>query len=246
MIVAMITNNNIMLKYTTILFCFMCMFSCTHEDSFLRERHPLVLQLAGTKAASYDSGQYFSIDGMSDASVETLSEKVIYTYADGRLSAKSDDDMVFFPVDGSSLPYLKISWPESGIRESMPEVPYDQSEKEVFLKADWLSAELTEVAMESTVPVILEHERALVSFYLTGQFDGRKIVSLYVGDFNAFCDVDPEIVQAQLILNPDEGSIMPGSVGALYMDGDDSPYNFTIESFPGLEPGKENIIRINL
>ena len=58
--------------------------------------------------------------------------------------------------DGSALASVKVYWPEEAVRQAQGgAIAKDQREKEAFLAADWLSAELKEVAPAQAVALTL-------------------------------------------------------------------------------------------
>lgn len=113
-----------------------------------RRRH----QPGSRAAANYAADDYFGLRGMAGASVSVKARTTTYIYADGTLAGATPDDVLYFPVDGSALASVKVYWPEEAVRQAQGgAIAKDQREKEAFLAADWLSAELKEVAPAQAV-----------------------------------------------------------------------------------------------
>lgn len=125
--------------------------SCSEQEPF-DAAMPVRLSVAGISpgsraAANYAADDYFGLRGMAGASVSVKARTTTYIYADGTLAGATPDDVLYFPVDGSALASVKVYWPEEAVRQAQGgAIAKDQREKEAFLAADWLSAELKEVA----------------------------------------------------------------------------------------------------
>lgn len=97
-------------------------------------------------------GRLLRPSGNGGASVSVKARTTTYIYADGTLAGATPDDVLYFPVDGSALASVKVYWPEEAVRQAQGgAITKDQREKEAFLAADWLSAELKEVAPAQAV-----------------------------------------------------------------------------------------------
>lgn len=133
--------------------------SCSEQEPF-NAAMPVRLSIAGISpesraAANYAADDYFGLRGMAGASVSVKARTTTYIYADGTL-AGATDDVLYFPVDGSALASVKVYWPEEAVRQAQGgAITKDQREKEAFLAADWLSAELKEVAPAQAVALTL-------------------------------------------------------------------------------------------
>ena len=121
--------------------------SCSEQEPF-DAAMPVRLSVAGISpgsraAANYAADDYFGLRGMAGASVSVKARTTTYIYADGTLAGATPDDVLYFPVDGSALASVKVYWPEEAVRQAQGgAIAKDQREKEAFLAADWLSAEL--------------------------------------------------------------------------------------------------------
>lgn len=126
------------------------------------------------------------------------------------MAGATPDDVLYFPVDGSALASVKVYWPEEAVRQAQGgAIAKDQREKEAFLAADWLSAELKEVAPAQAVALTLGHERPKLTFTLAGTMSGSRITALSVAGYDAYCD--PQTGDAQLIMLPGNTEIALGS-----------------------------------
>ena len=134
--------------------------SCSEQEPF-DAAMPVRLSVAGISpgsraAANYAADDYFGLRGMAGASVSVKARTTTYIYADGTLAGATPDDVLYFPVDGSALASVKVYWPEEAVRQAQGgAIAKDQREKEAFLAADWLSAELKEVAPAQAVALPL-------------------------------------------------------------------------------------------
>ena len=134
--------------------------SCSEQEPF-DAAMPVRLSVAGISpgsraAANYAADDYFGLRGMAGASVSVKARTTTYIYADGTLAGATPDDVLYFPVDGSALASVKVYWPEEAVRQAQGgAIAKDQREKEAFLAADWLSAELKEVAPAQAVALTL-------------------------------------------------------------------------------------------
>lgn len=202
---------------------------------------------ASRAAADYPAADYFTLPGLEQATVAVKTLTATYVYADNTLAGATEEDILHFPVDGSALPSVKVRWPDDAARQASGQAPAkDQRSKEVFLAADWLSAELKDVAPAQTIALTLMHERPKVTFTLVGAMAGRKITALSVGGYEAYCDADTRIKDAQLMMPADNGDIAPEAIGALTLEGETSPRSFVIKTMPALIAGQNHTIEINL
>ena len=134
--------------------------SCSEQEPF-NAAMPVRLSIAGISpesraAANYAADDYFGLRGMAGASVSVKARTTTYIYADGTLAGATPDDVLYFPVDGSALASVKVYWPEEAVRQAQGgAITKDQREKEAFLAADRLSAELKEVAPAQAVALTL-------------------------------------------------------------------------------------------
>ena len=119
----------------------------------------------------------------------------------------------------------------------------DQREKEAFLAADWLSAELKEVAPAQAVALTLGHERPKLTFTLAGTMSGSRITALSVAGYDAYCD--PQTGDAQLIMLPGNTEIAPEAIGTVTIGGQERPRNFVVKTMPALKAGENHTIEIN-
>lgn len=152
--------------------------------------------------------------------------------------------MLYFPVDGSALASVKVYWPEEAVRQAQGgAIAKDQREKEAFLAADWLSAELKEVAPAQAVALTLGHERPKLTFTLAGTMSGSRITALSVAGYDAYCD--PQTGEAQLIMLPGNTEIAPEAIGTVTIGGQERPRNFVVKTMPALKAGENHTIEIN-
>lgn len=210
---------------------------------------PLRISVAGVASASraaanYAADDYFGLPGADKASISVRNRTATYTYEGGTLTAATGEDMLYFPVDGSPLPAIRVYWPDEAARQAQGgAVAKDQRTKEAFLTADWLSAELKEVAPAQSIAVTLGHERPKITFTLTGAMSGGRIASLSVAGYDARCDA--QTGDAQLIVLPGSTDIAPEAVGTVTVDGEPKPRNFVIKTMPPLTAGENHTIAIN-
>ena len=160
------------------------------------------------------------------------------------MAGVTPDDVLYFPVDGSALASVKVYWPEEAVRQAQGgAIAKDQREKEAFLAADWLSAELKEVAPAQAVALTLGHERPKLTFTLAGTMSGSRITALSVAGYDAYCD--PQTVDAQLIMLPGNTEIAPEAIGTVTIGGQERPRNFVVKTMPALKAGENHTIEIN-
>ena len=205
--------------------------SCSEQEPF-DAAMPVRLSVAGISpgsraAANYAADDYFGLRGMAGASVSVKARTTTYIYADGTLAGATPDDVLYFPVDGSALASVKVY----------------QREKEAFLAADWLSAELKEVAPAQAVALTLGHERPKLTFTLAGTMSDSRITALSVAGYDAYCD--PQTGDAQLIMLPGNTEIAPEAIGTVTIGGQERPRNFVVKTMPALKAGENHTIEIN-
>lgn len=207
----------------------------------------LRFRIEGTRAAvNYPASDYFGVAGLGNATVVVKATTVCYTYDNGELAGLTDADCIYFPVDGQSLSSVKVRWPEDAIRTTQgAAVVKDQSIQATFLATDWLSAELKNLAPTQTIALTLEHERPKLTFTLTGAMAGKKLISLTIAGYKAYCDDDMQVKSAQLILLPGNADITTNTIGTLGIDGESAPRNFIIQTTPTLVAGQNHTIQIN-
>ena len=210
--------------------------SCSEQEPF-DAAMPVRLSVAGISpgsraAANYAADDYFGLRGMAGASVSVKARTTTYIYADGTLAGATPDDVLYFPVDGSALASVKVYWPEEAVRQAQGgAIAKDQREKEAFLAADWLSAELKEVAPAQAVALTLGHERPKLTFALS------------VAGYDAYCD--PQTGDAQLIMLPGNTEIALEAIGTVTIGGQERPRNFVVKTMPALKAGENHTIEIN-
>lgn len=224
--------------------------SCSEQEPF-DAGTPVRLRIAGVgtgsrTAANYAADDYFGLPGLDKASVTVKARTATYTYADNMLAGATEDDVLYFPVDGGTLASVKVCWPEEGVRLAQGgAVAKDQRTKEAFLAADLLSAELKGVAPAQTVALTLEHERPKITFTLVGALSGSKITSLSIAGYDAYCDADAQIRDAQLMMLPGSGDIAPEAIGTVTIGGEERPRNFIVKTMPALTAGENHTVEIN-
>lgn len=222
--------------------------SCSEQQT-LDTGTPVRLRIAGIgtgsrAAANYAADDYFGIPGLGEASVTVKARTATYAYADNTLAGATQDDVLYFPVDGNALSTVRVSWPAEAARQAQGgTVAKDQQTKEAFLAADWLSAELKDVAPAQAVPLTLGHERPKLTFTLVGTMSGSKITSLCVAGYDAYCDT--QTGDAQLIMLPGDTEIAPETIGTVTIGGQERPRNFVIKTMPALTAGQNHTIEIN-
>lgn len=224
--------------------------SCSEQGTF-DAGTPVRLRIAGVgtgsrAAANYAADDYFGLPGLGEASVTVKSRTTTYAYADNMLAGATEDDVLYFPVDGSALPAVGVSWPAEAARQAQgAAVAKDQRTKEAFLAADWLSAGLKGVAPAQTIALTLEHERPKITFALVGALSGSKITSLSVAGYDAYCDADVQIRDAQLMVLPGSNDIAPEAIGTVTIGGEERPRNFIVKTMPALTAGENHTVGIN-
>ena len=222
--------------------------SCSEQET-LDTGTPVRLRIAGIGAESraathYAADDYFGIPGLGEASVTVKARTATYAYADNALAGATQDDVLYFPVDGSTLSAVRVSWPTEAVRQAQGEtLAKDQQTKEVFLAADWLSAELKNVAPAQAIPLTLEHERPKLTFTLVGTMSGSKITSLSIAGYDAYCDT--QTGNGELIMLPGNTEIGPEAIGTVTIGGQDRPRNFVIKTMPTLTAGQNHTIEID-
>ena len=189
---------------------------------------------ANSRAHNYTLNDYFTLAENFDkvSVIYGDSHHLYYLDTDGLFKGVSQTDIVRFPQDGSAMEYVAVRWPAEAVFPSAANVLRDQSDRENFMKMDILEGELTNVAATTVIPVSLKHMRSKITFTLGGQYAGKKIESLRVGDFKAYCD--PALNDAQLIYDHlnDIGSLKMGTNGIVKVEGVADPVNFIITESP--------------
>ena len=148
------------------------------------------------------------------------------------------------PGGRKRLASVKVYWPEEAVRQAQGgAIAKDQREKEAFLAADWLSAELKEVAPAQAVALTLGHERPKLTFTLAGTMSGSRITALSVAGYDAYCD--PQTGDAQLIMLPGNTEIALEAIGTVTIGGQERPRNFVVKTMPALKAGENHTIEIN-
>lgn len=222
--------------------------SCSEQEPF-DAAIPVRLSVAGVSpgsraAANYAAEDYFGLPGMAGASVSVKARTATYAYADGTLAGATPDDVLYFPVDGSTLASVRVYWPEQAVRQAQGgTVAKDQRDKGTFLAADWLSAELKEVAPAQAIALTLGHERPKLTFTLVGAMSGSRITSLSIAGYDAYCDA--QTGDAQLIILPGNTDIAPEAIGTVAVGGEERPRNFVVKTMPPLKAGENHTIEIN-
>ena len=218
--------------------------SCSEQEPF-DAAMPVRLSVAGISpgsraAANYAADDYFGLRGMAGASVSVKARTTTYIYADGTLAGATPDDVLYFPVDGSALASVKVYWPEEAVRQAQGgAIAKDQREKEAFLAADWLSAELKEVAPAQAVALTLGHERPKLTFTLAGTMSGSRITALSVAGYDAYCD--PQTGDAQLIMLPGNTEIALEAIGTVTKDSYDAIKRAT-DAYNALTPVQKALV----
>ena len=218
--------------------------SCSEQEPF-DAAMPVRLSVAGISpgsraAANYAADDYFGLRGMAGASVSVKARTTTYIYADGTLAGATPDDVLYFPVDGSALASVKVYWPEEAVRQAQGgAITKDQREKEAFLAADWLSAELKEVAPAQAVALTLGHERPKLTFTLAGTMSDSRITALSVAGYDAYCD--PQTGDAQLIMLPGNTEIAPEAIGTVTKDSYDAIKRAT-DAYNALTPVQKALV----
>ncbi len=225
--------------------------SCSKQDGSQTDR-AVRFRIVGigeqSKAATnYVATDYFTLSNLGKASVELKSKTTTYVYANDILQGETPEDCHYFPVDNSALASIKVRWPDDAARSTQgTSIAKDQSSKEVFLAADWLSATLQNVTPAQTIALTLSHERAKVTFTLVGANADKKITALSIGGYTAFCDEEASVKDAQLILTPGSTDIKANAIGALSLEGESTQHSFVISTMPTLVAGENHTIEINL
>lgn len=185
----------------------------------------IIPEFAGTRAPqNYPVSDYFSISSLNNASVSvkagSQTTNGIYKYESGKLVASSEDNTLKFPDNDASIDELIVLWPEESKRT---EIPRDQTAKNTFLAADWLKATETAVSQTSgSVVARFNHERAKLTFTLSGNQAGKKITALTLGNYKAYCDASASVKDAQLMIDPAKSGdvLVAGTFGSITIEGD--------------------------
>lgn len=220
-----------------------------------------MLSIDGTTRAAhnYSIEDYFGLgEGFQYISItDDPAEAYIYVYNQGsnRFSPKDSQNAIYFPTDGSALEGLTFMWPtDDFVSGHVAEyggfkVLKDQSARKDFLSMDWLVGQIRNVKPTMIIPVMMYHTfNAKITVALEGQYEGKRIESLTIGDFKAYCD--PALKTAQLMYGMDDiGSLPPGSSGSVKIEGVEAPYYFVITDSPDdfiTEGGQNFTIFLNL
>lgn len=198
-----------------------------------------------TRAAyNYPIDDYFGLgEGFQNISI-TADAATTYTYTytysptTKRFYASDSQNALYFPNDGSVLDRLTFIWPsEEFINMHLDgyggfRMLKDQSTKEAFLSMDWLAGEVMNVKPTLLVPVTMYHMfNSKITIELTGDHKNKRIESLSIGGFKAYCD--PKLKSAQLMYGSDDmGSLRKGSTGVVKIEGVDEPIEFLIIDSP--------------
>ncbi|MDR2130232.1 MAG: hypothetical protein LBP56_03540 [Odoribacteraceae bacterium] len=226
--------------------------ACTKDDRPLQRQAIFLSPTVGATRATvnYAAVDYFAAEGYADATVEVKSFtgtfRANYRYATGTLSPLADT--LWFPYDGLPLDTLTVWWPAL---EKRTPLPVDQSDRAIFLSADWLKVLLTNVPHAVNVPIALQHERSKFTFTLAGALAGTKIRSLMLGRYTAYCDPSPAINDAQLIFDHEHATdiFATGLVGDFtYEESGTSKWGvFSLKNLPSLQPvGTNYTIEIDI
>lgn len=210
------------------------------------------VMLDATRAVhDYSVDDYFSLgEGYGSVSIAYSGGTVTYNYSDGLLRAAASHDRIVFPDDGSELGGLFVfNWPADAVRAFLREVKQDQSARADFMSMDNLRGEVSDIMPSGLIPVRLYHTRIKITFELTGQYGGRRLESLEVGEYKAYCD--PALKTAQLMYDPvhDTGSLPKGTPGYAKIEGVTDPVKLMIVESPDdviLLPGENFSIMLNL
>lgn len=203
----------------------------------------------GTRAAhNYVIGDYFSLGGELEK-ISVLYGQITYTYSydsqDDLLKGGDDADIIRFPQDGSPLTHLELTWPAKGVVDHENGVVRDQSRRDKFLSMDILYGQTANVMPTTVIPIVMRHTRSKITFAMGGAHEGKRIESLEIGDFKAYCD--PAVRDAQLIYDQarDAGSLAVGMLGKVKVEGVAAPIPFALADSPdsalGASPGNYTI-----
>lgn len=199
--------------------------------------------LSVRSAEDHPAETYFTASGK--ASVSSPDMTVEYIWSEGNLQGQDEGSTIYFPIDGTPISQLSVRWPDDAVRASAGEsVTRDQSTETAFLLSDWLSATLSDVNYTGTdIPITLEHERTCLVFLAGGALEGKKITSLKIGEYTAWCSASADMKGAQLILSEND-EIPSGTLGVLTVEGEETGRNFTIGEMPETAPGSSHDIVI--
>lgn len=203
-----------------------------------------------TRAAmNYAADDYFTTPGFGQAEVFVGMTSAVYDYdaSAKTLRAAGAYTPYYFPTDGSGLTF-KASWPTETQRSAIDAAfPTDQSTREAFLTADYLSV-TTKAYASAKVPVRFQHEHSKAAFTFEGTtLYGKRIEKLVFNGYTAYCD--PACDDAQLIFKPLSGQYIfqAGKSGALKIEGDDALYTFTLgNAVIGFDAGSHHTIKLNV
>lgn len=208
--------------------------SCEKGTGLIQKEAVFSINIAGqdmTKAATnYTAEDYFTSGNGNDLMTVTCNgEEYTYRYSDdGLFYGSTQGQILSFPEDGSVLERVDFTWPER--TRAGEAVQSDQSERSTFLGMDCLQGHISEIAPTAVIPVNMSHARAKVTFTLIGEYSGRRIESLEIEGYKAYCD--PSLDDAALILDPsgDIGRLGAGAEGTVTVDGEEIP--FMIDGIP--------------
>ncbi len=200
--------------------------SCAEqEDGAVRHGAgtPVVFEVSpgATKAAAdYKTETYFTLgEGFGETTVNTGGVSVPYTYDGGFLVPAAQ--AVTFPADGSDIPQITVKWPADALRlsQGVQGALKDQTAPEAFFASDWLKATLKNVVPATVIPISFDHERCKITFTVTGENAGKKIKSLTVGGYKAYCAPDSNDAQLIYDFQYDKGAMPSGTTGTIEIDG---------------------------
>ncbi|MDR2891132.1 MAG: fimbrillin family protein [Alistipes sp.] len=221
--------------------------SCATEPGLPEKGAEAVFRVTGiegeewTRAAhNYAVGDYFGLgDGFDNVTVEYggVTFDYVYDAQEGLLYGVSATDVIRFPQDGTSpLTGLVMRWPADdaagGDQTDPDQVSRDQSTREKFLAMDRLEARADNVMPTTVISMTMRHARSKITFTAGGIHEGKRIESLEVGGFEAFCD--PALPDAQLIYDQtrDAGSLALHTQGEAKLEGVAEPLKFMLAQSP--------------
>ncbi len=239
------------IKYIVLIPALTAMAACSKSEPQQAGEQALVIRVEGiTKAAqNYAPADYF---GLADAELDfslasvkctgdNYNRAADYVYDAGTLKAASSATMLYYPVGPIRV---EVLWPSTAVRTAIgAAVPTDQTEKVDFLSADWLSATLTNVSAQASLAVTLSHQRSKVSFATAS---GDKITALTYKGFDAYCDADGSIKEAQLILDATAQATLLNTTDKGWAMVNGGVVEFTLSTAPALAAGSNNTITLTI
>lgn len=227
-----------MKRLTIIAAAVMMAAACAEKEQALQPEAgtPVVFRVTddATKAATdYKADSYFMLSPeLGSATVYDGGISVTYAYRDGMLVA--DDRPIVFPKDGSSLPRITVKWPTDAVRlaQNSQGALKDQSSSEAFFSSDYLSATLRNVIPSTVIPIGFDHERCKITFVITGEQAGKKIRSLTIGGYKAYCNRASNDAQLIYDFQYDRGALPAGTTGTVELEGTDGTIDIMILHSP--------------